>query len=75
MVEDHGKLSLQDCRNRVPIDEAIVTYVIVSEALLLGLCSMNFLNFIFIRMTKSNAQKQREYRERKKLNDEKYLEK
>ena len=75
MVEDHGKLSLQDCRNRVPIDEAIVTYVIVSEALLLGLYSMNFLNFIFIRMTKSNAQKQREYRERKKLNDEKYLEK
>ena len=75
MVEDHGKLSLQDCRNRVPIDEAIVTYVIVSEALLLGLCSMNFLNFIFTRMTKSNAQKQREYRERKKLNDKKYLEK
>ena len=26
-------------------------------------------------MTKSNAQKQREYRERKEFNDEKYLEK
>ena len=36
---------------------------------------MDFLYFIFPRMAKLNAQKEREYRERKKLNDEKYLEK
>ena len=53
----------------------LVIYIIVSEALLLTLCSMDFLYFTFPRIAKSNAQKQRQYREKKNLNDEKYLEK
>ena len=77
IVEDHAKLSLYDRPNRVPIDYAIITCITVSEALLLWLCLMGFFYFIlffFFWMTKSKAQKQREYWERKKLNDKKYLE-
>ena len=36
---------------------------------------MDFLYFTFLRIAKSNAQKQRQYRGKKNLNDEKYLEK
>ena len=36
---------------------------------------MDFLYFTFLRIAKLNAQKQRQYREKKNLNDEKYLEK
>ena len=55
-VEDHDKLSLGYCQDRVPINDTIVTHLIVSEPLLLEISSIDFLYFIFPKMAKLNVQ-------------------